>query len=53
MNKLGREMINQLQRREGQQRASVPLGSGQAIDNVLIVEQIETFERERGAGTIA
>ena len=46
-------MINQLQRREGQRRGAIALGSGYAVDDPLRVDQMETFEREGRAGTVA
>jgi hypothetical protein len=49
----GRELIDQLQRREEQRRGAIALGSGQAVDEVLIVDQIETLKREGRAGTTA
>ena len=50
---LGRETVDQRQRGEGQGHAPVALGPGQAVDNVLIVDEMETFKRNGRAGTIA
>ncbi len=34
-------------------RGAIPLGSGHAVDDVLIVDPVETLEREGRAGTVA
>ena len=52
MNKPRREMIDQLQRGERQCRGAIALGLGQAIDDACGVEQLQTLERERRAGTV-
>ena len=48
-----REMVDQLQRGERQRRGAVTLWFEQPVDDTFGVEQLQTLERERRAGTIA
>ena len=52
MNKLRRELVDQLQRGERQRRGAIALGLGQPIDDALVVEQLQALERERGPSTV-
>jgi len=40
------QTIDQLQRREGKRHGAIALGSGQALDDVLLIDQTEPFKRE-------
>ena len=48
-----REMVDQLQWREGHRRGAIALWFAQSVDNALVVEQLQMLERERREGTIA
>ena len=48
-----REMVDQLQWRERPRRGAITLWFGQSVDNAFGIEQLQTLERERWAGTIA
>jgi hypothetical protein len=53
VNKLRREVVDQLQRRERQRRGAVTLWLWQPIDDALVVKPLQALERERWASTIA
>ena len=46
-------MVDQLQWGERQRRGAVALGSRQPVDDLLLIDELETLECERRAGTIA
>jgi hypothetical protein len=48
----GGQMIDQRQRREGERRGVVALGAGQAVDDPLLVDPVETLECEGRARTV-
>ena len=52
MNKLRRELVDQLQRGERQRRGAIALGLGQPIDNAFGAEQFQPLEGERRASTV-
>jgi hypothetical protein len=52
MNKLRREMVDQLQWGERQRSGTVALGSSQPVDDLLLIDALETREREGWAGTV-
>lgn len=45
----GREMVDELQRGEGQRRGAIVLGFRLAVEDVLLVKHLETLEREQRA----
>jgi len=53
VNRLCREMVDQLQWGERQRRGAVTLWFGQPVDDTVDVEQFQTLQHERRAGTIA
>jgi hypothetical protein len=52
VNKLRRELVDQLQRGERQSRGAIALGLGQPIDNAFGAEQFQPLEGERRASTV-
>jgi hypothetical protein len=52
VNKLRRELVDQLQRGERQRRGALALGLGQPIDNAFGAEQFQPLEGERRASTV-
>jgi hypothetical protein len=52
VNKLRRELVDQLQRGARQRRSAIALGLGQPIDNAFGAEQFQPLEGERRASTV-
>jgi len=48
----GGEVVDELQRREGQCGAPIALGLGQAVDDLMPVDLLEPFQGEGRASTI-
>ncbi|MCG6941060.1 MAG: DUF4174 domain-containing protein [Thiohalocapsa sp.] len=45
-------MVDQLQWGERERSGAVALGSRQPVDDLLLIDELETLERERRAGTV-
>jgi len=53
VNKLARETVDQLQRRERQRRCAIALWPGQPIDDARVVKPLDPLEREGRPSTVA